>query len=366
MIITKKQGAQLTLVIVSVYTFMYFRFVKEAEYALQLTGIFFIGMLFIFLHKVEEGTERRLAFLGKLQYDKTGNPATWSDGFCLVPAFLPVLHHIELFVLWRLLPLQTSEEAPYRPNVDITTYTNQREINYRINSNVTFWQLTISKITGDIFRWLFKFEKNDELRYQGIGTRIILVMLAVGWLSTFRVDDLVVPAKQALQEKIDQLSAGPPGPQVLVNLVTRGMPVFPDASVFVPTTDETQKFADVIGNTTYIRYQLLSGDQLPKVAPLKHSDNVCVVVPTGKEILIETASPPATVVNMDTMVEYTPKNELATVWEKIWSNPRRTNGWRYFRGNWGEVDTRYMLRAKAHPPVQATPSTSLGGLVCFL
>jgi hypothetical protein len=353
--INKTTGAAITLAIISPYLLIYYQFVESAPNVWWLMGGFFIGMLFIFLHKIEEGTEKRLTFFATLVRDKSGNDVRWSNGFCLVPALFPILHYLDIYVLWRLKHLYTSEQEPYRPDIRINHFADQSRANYNINTTVGPWHQMFSQIVANVFYWFFSFDRKSELRYQSVGTKIIGIMLIAGCISTsgFSFSSLAFWKPATVD--------------VVVNVAIDTPPTFPMDKLFeVTRTDYQMTYVEY--DRTYVQYQEHPNGQPPQVTAARM---VCIIVPAGKVALISTTSalPPRYVFNMEDEVLYATSSEYATWREKqILSNQihlAKRRSWKDLSTNWREVDTSYNLRVRALLPQADKRSTARGGAVCF-
>ena len=143
---TKGQGAFLSLLPMSLYVIPYFFWVATNSYAYELTLLFFAGVLFLFLVKIEPGTNGELLWWDQLIIDDQGNAYVWSNGLCLVPTLFPFLHNLGIHPFWWIRrPLSDYLERTSN-NVAIEHFVDQRRMNYNVEVKTSFLAANFSRI----------------------------------------------------------------------------------------------------------------------------------------------------------------------------------------------------------------------------
>mgnify|MGYP006054362273 CR=1 FL=1 len=205
MIITKKQGAMISLGIIGFYTFLYYFFVKNNTAWFYLTVLFFIGALAHFVRENRDGAQ--------LRFGGAPTGVYWDAGYCLVPSILHILHNINIYLLWDL-----DEPESENSNISIDTYQDQRQSQYHVRANVSIFWLNVDKLVSVFLSWFFGFQKGrNKLLYQRIGFRIILVAIVIGWVcNSFapkpKVEVVAPPSSTSSTRSLSEMyNAGKPG-----------------------------------------------------------------------------------------------------------------------------------------------------------
>lgn len=345
--VTRGNLALLALVPILIESYIYHTWVSDLSHSVALTIFFLLGMMCIALDRVKEGTTRYISLFGKRLRGDDGRLIEFEEGYYLIPNPLPFLNYIEIFSL-RLVPLAEEQDSPPL----IHHYLDQRQVQYRVNSSTSFFAQSVARITGNFTSWFLSFDKYDPYRYQKLGTKILIFPLLLGYIGHSNLDQIVGYFTKTNNDAL----------QVHVNLASDQKPVFYVG--FFRTTPVYVLEAVMQDGIKYFLYRETYTGAPPQVPIDSRS---CVVVPTGREVLVKTIYPPRYVVNMTDEVEYVMKKEEAGFPYSITElDIARKDGWVYLRDNWSKVRTDiYGLKARARNREASMPSTRYGGMVCF-
>lgn len=362
--ISKVTGAVICLLLTIPYivTYKYF-FHYETLYRQWLFGIFFFGVLLHFLAKIPPGEYIGLAFFGK-RINKI-----WSDGYCLIPSLFPVLHKIDIYLLWSLI----LDNSGYRYDRDVNVYhyQDQRSFQFRVNSNTSLLHATMVKFIGNMASWFFEVSKGDpKLLYQRVGFRMMLVSVVLGLFAN--LGDWVTSSVQL--PSISQSDRG--AIAVTVQLKKRGPVTFPNKERFVPVEKNNTLYFFEIDGTKYLPYAV---ENFEDKTVIKVENQLCGLVPVGKKVVYISPTPPRYAINMKEEVLYV-KNidkesfiernyELVRfAWSKITGGTydiQKSTSWENLYSNWSNLGAeKYGIEVTAELK-RDVPSSAIGGLVCF-
>ncbi len=149
--------------------------------------------------------------------------------------------------------------------------------------------------------------------------------------------------------------------------------IFPSADRFIPKGDHETIlyyfYEDRPIDIPYFYYQKRNDAKIPL---LYVKNNLCSLVPYGKEILLKTEMVPTYVANMKNTVLYVKKKETLTWFEKIEMFTRGQDiflkevTWTTLINTWSNVDAKkYSILAQALDVHELVEKKAGGGLVCF-
>jgi hypothetical protein len=350
----------------SLYIIPYKGFVSGTTYASYLILLFIIGVIFMFLVKIEPGTVAELIFFDKA----TGT--YWADGLCLVPTLFPFLHNVGIHFFWWLKKPGVAYSGSAPPYVH--HHRDQRQMEYKVNVETTFFKATVARIAGNMFDWFFNIKRGDpELLFQRLGVRIVIVALILGAGSrvasaTSEKYDSIFSQFSSLLSTDGSGTEAEEYTKVIVRLEKSKQPLYPPQEFFAPSSKNFEW--EIIGGKKYFRYPQVDNTIIP-VIEIRESS--CVAVPSERWIGIESPAPPRYVVNMVDAVKYKKKLESVSFFEKISLFLRmKIKGdsgplywyatWKEIHDNWGDVAWDRSFTSKAM--TSSNPKTP-GGLVCF-
>lgn len=362
--INKFQGMILSLLLMSPWMFVYTWWTIESSYSLQLVLLMFFGWVFLYLRKIEAGTEAEVVFFEK---SFKPNKHIWEDGFCLVPTLLPVLHIIGIHWLWDIRKNTNSTEMMFNPNVNIYHHKDQRIPEFKVNSDATLFQATVYRFIGNLTDWFFSIDSKDpELVYQKLGFRIIIVAFVLGWVGNF------FPKNQS-GFSLNNSNHNNATFTILVQLEKENpLPFFPENKSFeIDYTQNIQHYRDV-GNTKLFAYHQVSGIKFPTIVV---QEKLCAVVPAGKKISFISKTPPVYAANMVNEVYYFGKIDHLSflrrntiVFYYITGSMDHfqvvSDTWKEISDHWEKVDSTYHILAEAREKKEI-PDGVAGGMVCF-
>lgn len=181
--ISKFTGMIICFLIMCPYVLGYWVWVYKFTYSTELTIFFFFGVLLHYLQKIEADTEEEVLF-----NEKSLRPVKiiWDDGFCLLPVFLPTLRNFKIHLGYRLKKYQHQDVSKVSTRVvNIEHYRNQRLPNYEVKAETGLIGLSIHNFIGRKIHWFFNpSEGSEELYYQRVGFRFVLVSLFLGFMVT--------------------------------------------------------------------------------------------------------------------------------------------------------------------------------------
>lgn len=361
--ITKGQGAVLTLIPITLYLMPYWVFVHNNDYAAQLTLFFLLGVIFLFLVKIEPGTQANLLFFNK------ATKTYWEDGLCLVPSFVPSLHNVGIHLFWGLEKPITERDRLGVADPEFLHHLDHRKMTYSVHVNTSLLTAQANRISGNIFDWYFNIDRGDpNLIYQRLGTRMIILALILGACANafFPINKSNRPSWVNLFSFENKSTA-----EVFVNLAKGDKPTMPEDEYFTASTTGSWSCTKV-AEKKYCHYMDI-GDKIPAI-PVEES--LCVAVPTGKKIAFKTGRRPVYVINMENRVLFEKKIERFEVQDRLkvlvseLRNPMKPPysvraTWEALHGDWGATDTSAFVIARALPYDRIPDGRVLGGLVCF-
>ena len=404
--ITKGQGAVLTLLPMSLYVVPYYQLVSESKYMLPLLGIFTLGVLFLFLVKIEAGTEGELLWFEKLVFDKHGDTVVWSDGLCLVPTLFPFLHKVKVHLFWWIKKPITEQDYFDNNNASfIHHYVDQRDMRFNVNVDTSLLAANATRVSGNIFTWFFNINRGaPELLFQRFGTRIIIVALLLGFIANVIgptrqesksswFENTVSSVKQnieeakalasptqatrrtetsSVQETRSSTMSSDPGVDVLVQLQKQAKPTIPEKDFFkVIQGDILYYTLDSTGRKYYYYTEVPEG----MVAMITVKESMCAAIPAGKEMRFVTNRPPTYAVNMKSKLIYLRKPEHISLLQaagsfifdgiQVSKEPLHLYAtWGKAYNEWEAFDTSYGILVQAIT-LDEIPKGGEGGMVCF-
>ena len=378
MYITKGQGALYTMLPVSLYVIPYYGFVSGNGYTLELLALFTFGVLFLFLVKIEPGTQGQLLWFEKLVRDTNGRPCLWEDGLCLVPTLFPFLHKVDIHLFWWIKKPITEEDYLNNQNGPyIHHHVDQREMRYNVNVDTSLFMANLQRITGNIFGWFFGITRgNPALLFQRVGTRIIILALLLG----FGFNQSASQQNEKSNNNGKGTTTTPSTPHtnnssdtvtLKVQLKKQNLPDFPTKEFFTVRTEDAWIYRVVEGRKYFYYSQAPEG----KIPAMIVDDSRCVAVPAGREIKFITKFVPTYAANMKNKIIYARKSEEVDLLKKAVlfivqgripdSNPYYLMiSWTDAYEEWNAFDTSAGFVAQALT-LDEIPDNVQGGLVCF-
>lgn len=360
--INKFDGMVFSLLLMSPWIYLYFWCTNDSLYSLQLTGLLFFGFLFLYLRKIEAGTEAEVVFFEK---SFKPNKHIWGDGFCLVPTLLPLLHYIGIHWLWDIRKNPNLIESQFNPNVNIYHHKDQRIPEFKVNSDATLFQSTVYRFFGNVTDWFFSLDSKDpELVYQKLGFRIIIVAVVLGWIGNFFPKSQPnIPQNNVIRNK--ETVTG------LFSLI-REKPIkyFPSNEVFEIDYEQNVLHYRYHDDVKLFSYHKVYGKDFPTISV---KEKICAVVPAGMKIAFLSKIPPVYAVNMKSELLYDSKPEYLNFFRRngsifylLFGNESKfleTSGtWRGIDEHWERVNYKIIAQALDKNDI---PDGVLGGIVCF-
>lgn len=357
------------------------------------TWFFLAGLLFSRFGVNDVGSHGYLAFFGKAVRHADGSYVKWGDGMYLIPTLFPPFNVIGVPLGWTMKHASTSEIPirPVTPQEDNYVFLDHRLPRYNINSTVGYWQQTFARLTENFISWVFSYNPQSELRYQKIGSILMVIGLALGWFMQqrqgyFPQTEQVITYQSGEQSaaKAKMITNNNRQPQVVesaatmprqqppvingytVNLAVGQVPRYPSRADFmeVVKTSGVQYYYRDVDGLKYFWY--VEGES---EAPVTLPPSSCKIVPAGKEVRLSSSVPPRYVINMEESIlyrvksAYLPENERSLLFPN--SSQLRKGTWGILRANWNTYDRQSDGILARTLPQGSLPSSQYGGLVCF-
>lgn len=381
--ITKGQGFWISIPFIAIYCLVFYlyniwKLDQTPTLDMWSTRIFLVGAILHMMLYLRDG--------GWLTYGSKRTNTFWSDGVCFAPNFLHFT--VQAFNFACFWGIQTDDvDTRQQNNVDVVVSPFLASTKHNVSMSHT--ASVIDRSITAFLVWLLVGWKKGEghLTMMRFGFRLMLVGYALATASALwnhgakEVSKFTAQGNSAVNaavhESINTLSGAlgvtPPVSQqdtkvaVFVQLDIGTQPIIPNEEDFTPAPDDEAIYYVMIDGDSR-KYFLYPHTRGTEVAVLKIEKNSCAIIPAGKNLVLDSASPPVYALNMESPVWYRKKDGALSFLEKIELKVLRSssiyvtdNSWHFVNNNWHTVQT---LSATALQKTSLNKG-SHGGVVCF-
>lgn len=381
--ITKGQGFWISIPFIAIYYLVFYLYnLWKLEQVPTLdmwsTRIFLVGAILHMMLYLRDG--------GWLTYGAKRTGTFWSDGVCFAPNFLHFT--VQAFNFACFWGIQTDDvDTRQQNNVDVVV--SPFLATTRHNVQMSHTASVIDRTLTAFMVWLvFGWKKGEgHLTMMRFGFRLMLVGYILATVSalwnhgTKEVSKFAAQGNSAVNAAVHQgintlsgaLGVTPPVPPqgtqvtVFVQLDIGKQPIIPNKEDFLPApNDEAFYYVMIEGDTR--KYFLYPHTRTMESAVLKIEKDSCAIIPAGRNIILDSASPPTYVVNMESPVWYRKKDEALNFLEKLELKILRKSSIYVTEGSWSFVNNNWHIVEALSATALRTPKLnegSHGGLVCF-
>ncbi len=365
--ITKSEGFLLAQIpIIVIYLSPFYLFVADNQYWWKLLLAFYVAVLFLFMVKIETGTQAELIF-----FDKSTR-VLWEDGLCILPTLFPFAHHIGIHLFWWIKRQDRDPRAFSDTEPDITHHFDGKRMQYVAKVQTSLLAANVNRHLENMVGSFVEYKRGDpELLYQRVGFRLMVIIILFAAITNY-TSPLTRQSNQS-NPSVSNTQAGPSTKNtvsVSVQLEKQNKPIYPEKEFFTPRKDKEWVYVPVDGRKYF--YYKDTGDKTPQ---MKVEDSRCVAVPAGKKIQFFGKYPPTYAVSMKSKIIYAQMASSVPFFTKVvrlivadepLDSPYyfMERSWERAYDEWDTIVLEFGFVAKARTLDELSPEV-YGGLVCF-